>query len=327
MTTLDGRPDVGSAGTVLVVDDEVAVRDAFQRALSREQYEVLTAATAEEALKHVNERPIECIVLDAHLPRATADQLVPRLREVDPQAEIVLLTSTSHPAARLPGVVEQLAKPVDLVDLLAAVRRGVLRHAGLHEEQYEVRILVESAVAALVVALEARDPHLRGHSARVAGLAAAIATAAGLPPMDVADIRLAGHLHDVGKIGIPDALLHKPGPLSDAEFAEVREHPELGARILASMTQLGPVIDYVRHHHERWDGSGYPAGLAGEAIPRGARILAIAEIFDALTTPRPYQRTLTAREALARLEELSGSWLDPEAHRALRTVVSTERLP
>lgn len=327
MTTLDGRPDVGSAGTVLVVDDEVAVRDAFQRALSREQYEVLTAATAEEALKHVNERPIECIVLDAHLPRATADQLVPRLREVDPQAEIVLLTSTSHPAARLPGVVEQLAKPVDLVDLLAAVRRGVLRHAGLHEEQYEVRILVESAVAALVVALEARDPHLRGHSARVAELAAAIATAAGLPPMDVADIRLAGHLHDVGKIGIPDALLHKPGPLSDAEFAEVREHPELGARILASMTQLGPVIDYVRHHHERWDGSGYPAGLAGEAIPRGARILAIAEIFDALTTPRPYQRTLTPREALARLEELSGSWLDPEAHRALRTVVSTERLP
>lgn len=327
MTAPDGRPELGSAGTVLVVDDETAVRDALQRALSRDQYEVLTAANAEEALDLLRVCTIECILLDAHLPRTPADQLVPRLREVDPQAEIVLLTAASDPGMRLPGVVEQLAKPVDLADVLAAVRRGVLRHAGLHEEQYEVRILVESAVAALVVALEVRDPHLRGHSARVAELAAAIATAAGLPLLEVADIRLAGHLHDVGKIGIPDALLHKPGPLSDAEFAIVREHPDLGARILASMTQLGPVIEYVRHHHERWDGTGYPGGLAGDAIPRGARILAVAEIFDALTTPRPYQRTLTPREALARVQELSGSWLDPEAHRALLAVVARERMP
>jgi putative two-component system response regulator len=173
-----------------------------------------------------------------------------------------------------------------------------------------------------VNALEAKDPYLRGHSARVADFSAMVAGELGLPDEQVESIRTGGRLHDIGKIGIREEILNKQGPLTDEEFEHVKLHPVTGSDILAPLTHLGHVIEYVRSHHERWDGRGYPDGLATDQIPLGARIIGAVEIYDALTTSRPYQEKMTPELAVERLRDLIGTVVDPEVHRALQAVVA-----
>lgn len=186
--------------------------------------------------------------------------------------------------------------------------------------------LAPDVVQALVNVMEARAPSLRVHSQRIADLAASIADALDLGTQTVEDVRLAGQLHDVGMIGVPEGILAKPGPLTDAERAQVRAHVRLGEGILAPLTALGPVLEYVRHHHERVDGRGYPAGLTGPEISIGGRILAAADAFDALTTNRPYREPMEQEEALVLLAGVVGAALDAAVYRALAHVVSTRRL-
>jgi putative two-component system response regulator len=174
----------------------------------------------------------------------------------------------------------------------------------------------------LVNALEAKDPYLRGHSARVADSAAMVAAEMGLPDDQVESIRTAGRLHDIGKIGIREEILSKQGPLTDEEFDHVKLHPLIGSQILSPLAHLGAVIQFVRSHHERWDGKGYPDGLTGETIPIGARIIGAVEIYDALTTSRPYQEKMLPELAVERLRDLVGTVLDPAVHRALQAVVA-----
>lgn len=185
--------------------------------------------------------------------------------------------------------------------------------------------LQHTAVAtleALVNALEAKDPYLRGHSARVADMAATVAKELGLSDEQIDAVRTGGRLHDIGKIGVREEILTKQGPLTDTEFEEVKRHTTVGAEILAPLTYLGPVIQYVRSHHERWDGKGYPDGLQGQTIPIGARIIGAVEIYDALTTSRSYQEKMVPELAVERLRDLVGSVLDPAVHRALQAVVA-----
>ena len=174
----------------------------------------------------------------------------------------------------------------------------------------------------LVNALEAKDPYLRGHSARVADLSAMVASEIGLSDEQVETIRTGGRLHDIGKIGIREEILNKQGPLTDDEFEHVKLHPVTGSDILAPLSHLGQVINFVRSHHERWDGRGYPDGLAADQIPLGARIIGTVEIYDALTTSRPYQEKMTPELAVERLQDLVGTVVDPEVQRALRRVVA-----
>ncbi|MGQ0702759.1 MAG: HD-GYP domain-containing protein, partial [Gemmatimonadales bacterium] len=185
--------------------------------------------------------------------------------------------------------------------------------------------LQQTAIAtleALVNALEAKDPYLRGHSARVADMAATVAKELGLSDDQIDGVRTGGRLHDIGKIGVREEILTKQGPLTDQEFEEVKRHTTVGAEILAPLTYLGPVIQFVRNHHERWDGRGYPDGLKGETIPIGARIIGAVEIYDALTTSRSYQEKMVPELAVERLRDLVGSVLDPAVHRALQAVVA-----
>jgi putative nucleotidyltransferase with HDIG domain len=168
-----------------------------------------------------------------------------------------------------------------------------------------------TTVEALAAAVDAKDPYTRGHSQRVSAYAVAIATALGLSATDIARVRLAGLLHDVGKIGIPDAILAKAGPLTEEEFAVIRQHPEIGERMLANVPFLCEILPAVRHHHERWDGRGYPDGLAGTAIPHDAVILAVADAFDAMTSSRTYREALSFAEAWRRLQESSGTQFAP----------------
>ncbi len=167
-----------------------------------------------------------------------------------------------------------------------------------------------ATVEALAAAVDAKDPYTRGHSQRVAGYAEAIARALGLSPGDVARVRLSGQLHDVGKIGVPDAILTKPGALDDAEFAILKQHPAIGERMLAAAPFLQEILPAVRHHHERWDGRGYPDGLKDRMIPRDAAILAVADSFDAMTSSRTYRPALALPEARRRLREGSGTQFD-----------------
>lgn len=168
-----------------------------------------------------------------------------------------------------------------------------------------------SSINALAAALEAKDPYTRGHSQRVASNATAIATELGLSAAEIERIRWASLLHDIGKIATPEHILHKRGPLSDDERAVMSMHPERGANILKQMAPFRPFVEYVRSHQEAYDGSGYPEGLAGDAIPMGARIIRVADTFDAIISDRPYQRGRSVEEAIEALRQLAGTELDP----------------
>ncbi len=196
------------------------------------------------------------------------------------------------------------------------------RAADLERERTNLQQVAVATLEALVNALEAKDRYLRGHSARVADMAASVAAELRLSDDEVDAVRTAGRLHDIGKIGVREEILTKQGPLTDAEFEEVKRHTTIGAEILAPLLHLGPVIQFVRSHHERWDGKGYPDGLKGDAIPLGARIIGTVEIYDALATSRSYQEKMSPELAVERLGDLAGSVIDPRVLQALRSVVA-----
>jgi HD-GYP domain-containing protein (c-di-GMP phosphodiesterase class II) len=181
-------------------------------------------------------------------------------------------------------------------------------------------------LSVLTGAIEARDPYTRGHSARVTELAEAVARRLGWDDGRLEGLRVGGPLHDVGKLAVSDAVLRKEGRLEEHEFAEIREHPKAGARLLFRVAALREAIPYVLYHHERWDGTGYPSGRAGEEIPLEARVLAVADAFDAMTSDRPYRRALSQAEALAEVERCAGTQFDPAIARLfLELFAETER--
>jgi putative nucleotidyltransferase with HDIG domain len=179
----------------------------------------------------------------------------------------------------------------------------------------------------LTRAIEARDPYTQGHSARVTAIAEEVARRLGWGHEQLATLRIGGPLHDIGKLAVSDEVLCKEGKLDDAEFAQIREHPKIGARILLRMAALREAIPYVLYHHERWDGGGYPSGKAGEEIPVEARVLAIADAFDAMTSDRPYRPALTRSEALAEVERCSGTQFDPQIARVFIELFAEAELP
>jgi putative nucleotidyltransferase with HDIG domain len=169
-------------------------------------------------------------------------------------------------------------------------------------------------------AIEARDPYTRGHSTRVTELAEAVARRLGWSEGQIATLRVGGPLHDIGKLAVSDEVLCKEGRLDDDELAQIREHPKIGAKLLLRVTALREAIPYVLYHHERWDGTGYPSGKAGEEIPVEARVLAVADAFDAMTSDRPYRSALSHEEALAEVERCAGTQFDPKIARVFLEV-------
>jgi HD-GYP domain-containing protein (c-di-GMP phosphodiesterase class II) len=171
-------------------------------------------------------------------------------------------------------------------------------------------------LAGLAKAIESRDPYARGHSARVSALAEIVARRLGWRSSRIAGLRLGGLLHDVGKLNLDDAVLRKPGPLNEREYAEIKRHPQAGARMIRGLKQLRPALPYVLFHHERWDGNGYPSGRSREQIPAGARIVAVVDAFDAMISNRPYRAPLAVGTALAEIDRNAGSQFDPAVVRA-----------
>src|SRR6188508_243928 len=182
-------------------------------------------------------------------------------------------------------------------------------------------------LSVLTRAIEARDPYTLGHSARVTTLAEEVARRLGWSAEQLASLRIGGPLHDIGKLAVSDQVLSKEGSLDPEELAQIREHPKTGARILLRMAALRAAIPYVLYHHERWDGSGYPSGKAGEEIPVEARVLAVADAFDAMTSDRPYRRALTRGQALTEIERCAGSQFDPEIAHVFLELFAEAELP
>jgi putative two-component system response regulator len=340
-------PLAASLLATLVVDDDEAVRSSLQRFLTGIGHEVTTAADAATALVETSRRKLSCILLDVRLPDGSGADLLPTLIEREPHVAVIMMTGDNDAQAAAlcmqRGAMDYLVKPVDLKELERAIARALARRrelmdqadtqtwlqreivqrgAELRRERGNLERISVATLEALVNALEAKDAYLRGHSARVADLSAMIAAELGLSDEQVELVRVAGRLHDIGKIGIRESVLAKRGPLTADEFEHVKTHVLIGAQILAPLNHLRDVIAFVRSHHERADGTGYPDGLAAEAIPIGGRILGAAEVYDALTTARPYQEKMTPDEAVARMRDLIGTVISADVHRALATVVA-----
>ena len=342
--------DMAGPVQILVVDDEEPIRNALKKFLTQQQFEVYAAGTGDEALQQLRRHRVALMLCDIRMPGTSGMDLVPQALEIEPELAILMLTAvndaTSAALCMQRGAMDYLTKPIELADLGRAVQRALKRRemllenrqlnqwlkeevttrtAELQRERMKLERLSIATLEALVNALEAKDPYMRGHSARVADLSATIAHQLGIADEEVEHVRVAGRLHDIGKIGTREAVLNKQGALSPDEFEHVKQHVVIGSQILAPLGHLGDIIPSVRHHHERWDGTGYPDGLRGEEIPIGARVIGAAEVFDALSTSRAYQEKLSPEKAIERIADLSGTVLDPKVYDALASVVARRR--
>jgi response regulator RpfG family c-di-GMP phosphodiesterase len=335
---------------ILIVDDEETIRLALRKFLRSRGYEVEIAGSGDQALQLLDKDSFALMLCDVRMPGMTGVQIVPLARERDQDLAIIMLTAVNDAATATEvlasGATDYLMKPVELADLEQAVDRALqkrleliemrrldmlireevaLRTAELEQEKEALRLMSVSIAETLINAMEAKDVYLRGHSQRVAELAGQIAEEMDLDEKVCEDLKVAGRLHDVGKIGIREAILNKPDRLTSEEFEHVKQHVQIGLDILAPLSHLRMPLNYVEHHHERWDGAGYPRGLSAEAIPLGARILCAADTFDALTSKRAYRAPMTPMAALEHLKVDIGKQFDPRVYDALRSVI-TRRL-
>jgi putative two-component system response regulator len=302
-----------SDALVLVVDDDPDVRGFVSSLLRRDGYQVIAVADGEAGALAVAEHAPDLVLLDVGLPRVDGYEVTRQLRR-DPRTAtlpIVLVTGrTSSEDVVIgldAGADDFVRKPYDRAELMARIRSALrLRRALVGMEASH------AVVTALANAVEAKDAQTEHHCQRLAHLAARLAGRVGLSEPELDAVAYGALLHDVGKIGVPEAILTKPGPLDEGEWALMRRHPEIGERIcapLAAFAAFGPII---RHHHERWDGSGYPDGLRGERIPIGARIVAVVDAFDAITHQRPYRAARSVADALGEIARLARRQFDPE---------------
>jgi len=314
---------------LLVVDDDPSVRALFAQVFADAGYVVECASDAPTALGVLRTEQIALALVDLKLPGISGAELVEAMSSNWPDVAVVIVTgvhsiSTAVSYLRA-GAYDYLTKPVDIEDMTDRVKRALhrrrlilegrrhqqrIRDAAFRETKSSCRLFL-GAINALSSALEAKDEYTRGHSERVSSIAGTLGQAIGLRPDELRRLRLAGRLHDIGKIGVRESILLKPGKLTDQEYREIQVHSVVGERILAPVLRDDRVVGIVRHHHESYDGGGYPDGLTGSAIPLGARLLAVADAFDALTSDRPYRSRLSPSGALAVLRAGAGAQWQP----------------
>ena len=335
---------------VLVVDDEEAVRVALSRFLRSKGYDAVAVGSGAEALERLAKGPFEIMLCDIRMPGMSGLEVLTQALALSSDLGVVMLTAVNEAEtatdALARGAMDYIVKPVGLEELERAVQRVAHRRRleierrnveviirdeiasrtdELEQERTAMRTLVLGIADTLINAMEAKDVYLRGHSQRVADLAASVADALGLSADVVENVRLAGRLCDVGKIGIHEAVLNKPGSLTPEEFEHVKDHVRIGMEILAPLKHMPIAVEYVGDHHEHFDGSGYPRGLAGEQISIGGRILAACDAFDALTSKRAFREARSPADTLAHLEDHLDTLLDPLVFAALARVVKRRK--
>lgn len=302
-----------SHSKLLLVDSSEANRTALRTALSELEHDVIEAQTTSEAISAISLYNVDLVLIDLFAPELGGAEFCRMLKKTG--ATQFLPVFVTAPADDVDnevraidaGADEFLTHPVRPRSVCARIQAS-LRHKAMIDSLDHS----ETVLFSLAQSVEERDPDLGQHCQRLALMAAAMGVTLGLPPSDVLALQRGGYLHDVGKVAIPDHILFKAGRLSPEEWEIMKGHAERGVRICCGMRSLAPVLPIIRHHHERWDGSGYPDGLKGEEIPLLARILQLADIYDALTTARPYKPAFTSEEAIQILNsEAEQGWRDP----------------
>ena len=341
---------------VLIVDDESCVRQLLTHILNQEGLECLTAENGLDALEKLKQISVPVIISDIRMPGLDGIALLRSVKQSDPLTEVIMATAVSETVKAVEamklGAYDYVIKPFDVNLVVTSVRRALERRqlrlenkeyhdrleekvrektAELLEMNVQLRHLFLNTIQSLVHTLEAKDKYTEGHSRRVARMAVSIAERLHFTETQLERIHLAAILHDIGKIGVRETCLNKPGKLTPAEFDEIKQHPLISERILKPIEALEDILADIRHHHERFDGTGYPSGLAGEAIPLVSRILTVADSYDAMTSDRPYRKALSVAETLAELRRNAGTQFDPELvtiflsiHEALRPLADDD---
>ena len=299
---------------ILAIDDEHVIRMLVVEILESVGHEVVGAESAEHALDLLDTAEFDLIVSDVVMPGLSGLELLEAARRRHASLPVVLVTGAGTyetlSQALTRGAAGLVTKPFAHAELQTAVSDALERATRTRDELRE-RLLAPTLASALANAIEARDSYLHGHCERLASLAVRIAEDLGVAPEEIEIVRLGAILHDVGKIGIPDRVLLKPGPLDDEERRIIETHTEIGDKLLEPLDLLAGARPIVRHHHERWDGGGYPDGLAREEIPVGARIVAVADSVEAMTSRQLYRKPLEADEIIGELQNHRGKQWDP----------------
>jgi putative two-component system response regulator len=333
--------------TILIVDDEETIRRLLEQKLSSQGYHCYKAGNADQALEKLRHQVIDLVILDIKMPGRSGVQVLPEIRASYPDTAVIMATAITDAGAAIQcmkqGAYDYVTKPFNLDEVALSIDRALERRRlelenrdyqqhlerKVAEQANKIRAAFLNAITALAHALEAKGRYTSGHSQRVAETSVAIAQELGIPHDAIERIRLAGLVHDIGKIGVREAILNKTASLADEESLHVKRHCEIGEHILNPVVDDKEILLMVRHHHERYDGHGYPDGLRGEQIPLGARILAIADAYDAMTSERPYRAALDTEVACLETEHHKGTQFDPQVAdaflRSRRSNVSTYR--
>lgn len=331
--------------TVLITDDDPAIQKVLSLGLQRADFDVKIAHNGQEALDLLADNRLdpECILLDIRMPVMNGLVALPKIRALKPMTPVIMLTAYNDLSTGLEamknGAFDYLVKPSRLDHIVEVVKRAIKYRSIVKEKEEQDRKNAEyqssleksvqsqmielkntyeklqqanfQTVLALAEAIEAKDSYTQGHCQRVSRLSLRIAKQLGLPKDMEQPLQYAAILHDIGKIGIPERVLNKKGPLNEEEMEVIKMHPLIGAQILSTMDFFAPAINGVRHHHERWDGKGYPDGVASEAIDPLARIIALADTFDAMASTRPYRDSKGLDEILLEIRAERGKQFSP----------------
>jgi len=325
---------------ILLVDDEPGIRRLLYHKLSRAGYTCEEAENAGRALEKMAANPAELIILDIMMPGKSGIEVLPEIKAKYPDTAVIMATAITEASNAIncmkEGADDYICKPFNLEEVLISAEKSLekrrleleIREYQEHlqqkvdEQTVEIRRLFLGAIEALVFALEAKDKYTAGHSRRVTKFALAIARELGLPKDELEDLRWGSLLHDVGKIAVDQAIQNKPAKLTTAEYEHIMIHTQIGAGIVKPVVN-DKVVEMIEHHHDRYDGTGLNQTIAGEDIPLGARIMAVADSFDAMTSDRPYRPALPVEEALGEIKRCADTQFDPLVARAFIKISSS----
>jgi putative two-component system response regulator len=327
--------------TLLIVDDEAAIRRLLSLKLSREGYSCQEAHDAEQTLNMVETSPIALVILDIRLPGKSGIELLPEIKSGYPDTAVIMATAVNDINVAIQclkqGADDYICKPFNLEEVSLAVQRALEKRrlqleireyqqfleAMVEEQTKKVRRLFLGAIESLVFALEAKDRYTGGHSRRVTEIALAVGNELGLSTQDIDDLRWGSLLHDVGKIAVDQLIQNKPGKLTPEEYEHIMIHAHVGAGIVRPVVN-DAVVEMIEHHHDHYDGSGLHQVVAGSDIPLGARILAVADAFDAMTSDRPYRPAMSRKEALNEIKRCMRTQFDPVVADAFLRIMSPQ---